>query len=205
MSGSGWAVAALAAALAIAGAAEAQDVPAGAPPSWPSLIRCAQLPDDDAQLACFKAAMKASGYAPKPAEVAAERHHRFGLSAPDLNLFRKKQAAEGESAAARPAAPAVAAAAPAPASEPVPPPPGVAPHPESEDDVFVRLERVALMPPNNQLLLVTADGGIWEQVDYDTVAPLPRQGQSMEIKKNMFGGYLCIFDKRQGVRCKRVH
>lgn len=208
MSGSGWAFAASLAALAAASVASAQDLPAGAPPSWPSLIHCAQLADDDAQLACFKAAMKAAGYAPKAAEVSAERHHRFGLSAPQLGLFKKKQAAEGESAAAHPAAPvavAEAAPAPAPAAEPAPPPPGVAPHPESEDDVFVRLERVALMPPNNRMLLVTADGGIWEQVDNDTVAPLPRQGQSMEIKKNMFGGYLCIFDKRQGVRCMRVH
>ncbi len=81
----------------------------------------------------------------------------------------------------------------------------MAPHAESENDVFVKLERVALMPPNNRMLLITADGGIWEQIDSETIAPLPREGQSMEIKKNAFGGFMCIFDKHQGARCKRVH
>lgn len=179
----------------VASSAMAQQAPSGPPPSWPALIHCDLQPDDAAQLACFKDAMKAAGYAPKAAEVSAERHHRFGLDLP----FRKKPAAESQSAAAVPAPPA------SPAAEPAPPPPGVAPHPESESDVFVKLERVALMPPNDRLLLVTADGGIWEQIDSETIAPLPKPGQSMEIKKNAFGGFMCIFDKRQGARCKRVH
>jgi len=193
---------AIPAVLLSASVAMAQDVPAGAPPAWPTLIHCAQLPDDDAQLACFKAAMKAAGYAAKPAEVTAERHHRFGLSMPDLNLLKKKQVEAGQAAAS---APAAAGPVGPPAAEPVPPPPGVAPHAESENDVFVKLERVALMPPNDRLLLVTTDGGIWEQTDSDTIAPLPKPGQSMEIRKNAFGGFLCIFDKHQGARCKRVH
>jgi hypothetical protein len=188
-----WVPAAFIAALQVAGAAMAQQAPSGPPPSWPALIHCAQLPDDD-QLACFRDAMKVAGYAPKPAEESATRHHRFGLSAPELNVFKKKQAGQG---------PAPAAA--SPPAEPAPPPPGVAPHAESENDVFVKLERVALMAPDNRLLLVTADGGIWEQIDSETIAPLPREGQSVEIKKNAFGGFMCIFDKHQGARCKRVH
>ncbi len=192
----------VAAVVTLSGAALAQETPSGAPPSWPALIHCAQLPDDDAQLACFKSAMKAAGYAPKAAEVTAERHHRFGLSVPELNVFKKRQAETGQSVAA---APAENASPGASAAEPAPPPPGVAPHPESEDDVFVKLERVALVPPFNRLLLVTADGGIWEQTDSETIAPFPKEGQSMEIKRNAFGGFLCIFDKHQGARCKRVH
>ena len=191
--------ASFAAASFVAAGAMAQEAPAGAPPSWPTLIHCARLLTDDDQLACFRAAMKASGYAPRPAEEAAQRHHRFGLSVPELNVFKKKQAEQGQSAATAPAP------APPSASEPAPPPPGVAPHAESENDVFVKLERVALMPPNNRMLLITADGGIWEQIDSETIAPLPREGQSMEIKKNAFGGFMCIFDKHQGARCKRVH
>lgn len=186
--------------LALAGAARAQEAPAGAPPSWPTLIHCAQLTSDDAQLACFKAAMKAAGYAPKAAEVTAERHHRFGLSAPQLGILKRKDKAQGEQTAAQGAPPPAATTAGA-----APPPPGVAPHVESENDVFVKLERVALLPPQNRLLLVTTDGGIWEQTDSEIIAPMPREGQSMEIRKNAFGGYLCVFDKHQGARCKRVH
>jgi len=192
----------IAAAVLSAQGALAQEAPTGAPPSWQVLIHCAKLADDAAELACFKAAMKSAGYEPRPAEVTAERHHRFGLSGLELGVLKKHKAAEGQSVAAGPAAEAPTTA---PAGEPAPPPQGVAPHPESEDDVFVRLERVALMPPNNRLLLITTDGGIWEQIDSDTIAPLPREGQSMEIKKNAFGGFMCIFDKRQGARCKRVH
>ena len=189
----------VAAAVLFAGGASAQQAPASAPPSWPALIHCAELPNDDGQLACFKAAMKAAGYAPKPAEVTAERHHRFGLSAPQLGLLKHKDKAEGERTAAGKTAPA-----PSPTAEPAPPPPGVTTHAENENDVFVKLERVALMPPYNRLLLITADGGIWEQTDSETIAPLPREGQSMEIRKNAFGGYMCVFDKHQGARCKRV-
>ena len=205
-----------ASAMLMGGAAQAQDAaPASAPPSWGTLIHCAKLPDDEGQLACFKAAMKAAGYSPNPREVTAERHQRFGLSAPQLGFLKHKSQAEGEQAGAGASAasapmPAMAAASPAPAppaakvAEAAPPPPGVKATPEDESHVFVTLERVAIMPPLNRLLMVTSDGSVWEQNDSETVAPMPRSGQSMEIRKNMFGGYLCIFDKHQGVRCARV-
>jgi hypothetical protein len=202
--------------VVMCGAANAEDAaPAGAPPSWANLIHCAKLADDEGQLACFKAAMKAAGYAPNPQEVTAERHQRFGLSAPQLGFLKHKSQAEGAQAGAGAGAAVAqpaAEAAPSPVTEPptaklaeaAPPPPGVKAAPEDENHVFVTIERVAIMPPLNRLLMVTSDGGVWEQSDNETVAPMPKGGQSLEIRKNMFGGYLCIFDKHQGVRCARV-
>ncbi len=196
----------LALAALMTGAAQAQDAaPSGAPPpSWQALIHCAKLPDDDSQLACFRAAMKAAGYEANPQEVTAERHHRFGLAAPQLGFLKRHSQAEGQAAGSQGATPPAAPPAQTSAAASPPPPPGLKAAPEDENHVFVQIEKIASEPPLGRMLIVTSDGGIWEQIDSETVAPFPKPGQSIEIRRNAFGGYLCIFDKHQGVRCARV-
>ena len=186
--------AALAAVLA-AGAASAQPAPgAGTPPSWDVLTHCAAMADEDARLSCYDAAMRAAGYAPKPAEVSAEKRRRFGLSFPEISLLRRhaKQAGAQTAAAAEPAA------APAAPAEPA----------RVEDDpnrVTVTLDVVATIQPSHRLALFTTDGAVWMQLDDETVSPFPKAGQTITIRRNPFGGYFCDFDKRNAVRCARKH
>jgi hypothetical protein len=183
---------ALVAALAVAGAAAAQTaVPSGPPPSWESLIPCAQKSDPVEGFKCYQAAMNAAGFTPNAQAVAAEKRRTFGLPLPSLHAHKKTETAQ----AGAPAAAATASASAQPAALP----------PEPEDQVTVTLESVAVTPPLNRLLLVTTEGAVWQQTDNDTVAPLPKPGQTMTVEKGHIDGFFCRFDKRTKVRCKRMH
>ncbi len=83
---------------------------------------------------------------------------------------------------------------------------GPAPPPEEpEDRVTVKLEQVALIPPLNHLLLITAEGAVWQQTDNETVSPLPKPGDPMTIIHGQISGYFCQFDRVTRVRCIRTH
>ena len=178
--------AALAAGLRWGASAHAQQASAArTPPSWDALVKCAEIGDDEMELACYRAAMRDAGYRPSEAAVAAQKRG-FGIN----SLLRRKKDDTSED---------VAEAGPR----------GAAPAgPESErldkDRVTAVLAQVAVIPPSNRLLLITTDGTIWEQLDTETVYPLPKKGQSFEIRRNKFGGWLCAFDKRNAVRCERT-
>jgi len=167
--------------LGLAGVAVSQDeAPAGTPPPWSTLVRCAQMANDDASLACFKSAMRAAGYAPKPEEVAAEHRHRFGLSLPQIGAMRHHAKEEGSQAAGGPAPPEV-----------------------NENEAIVTLARVATLY-DGKLLFITTDGAIWEQTDQTQVIPGPRQGATMRIHKGSLGGYFCDATAYKSVRCERT-
>ncbi len=175
------AIAAAAALMLGVNLAQAQETP-GTPPSWDTLVRCAQMPSEDARLACYDAAMRAAGFAPKPEAVTAEKHKRFGLSIPQVGLLKRHGKEEGAQAAgATPSAPAK----------------------ESEDEITVELAQVATLQPVGKLLLFTTDGQIWEQTDTDSVSPLPKSGDSIRIHKGRIGGYLCDVNNYKSVRCRR--
>ncbi len=194
----GTAAAAMAASLALGGAAFAQDAATQhVSPAWDTLVRCAEMTNDEAQLACYNTAMRQAGYAPKPETVAAasaERHRRFGLSLPSINLRKKHSSEEGAQAAA-----ATAPAQAAPETEASPQAPA-----EDENHVTVTLNQVIRTPPLNRFLFITSEGAIWEQKDDETIAPAPKPGQKMVIRRGRIGGFFCAFDKRNAARCERV-
>jgi hypothetical protein len=183
--------------VCLAGPAAAQTaVPSGPPPSWESLIPCAQKADPAEGFKCYQVALRAAGYVPNPQVVAEDRRRRFGLPLPSIgHKGPPKTEPKLAQAQAQPGPGPTAAAPRAPAAAPE----------ESEDRVTVTLEQVALIPPLNRLLLVTTDGGIWQQTDSETVAPLPRPGQTMTVLKGSISGFFCQFDKRTKVRCTRTH
>lgn len=180
-------------ALGAAGAASAQDAGApapGTPPPWDTLVRCAGMASEDARLSCYDAAMRAAGYAPKPAEVAAEHRRRFGLSIPQVNIIKHKGKEQGREAVAPSAPPGASPAEPAPAEE-------------NPDRITLQIQQVAVVQPGGRLLIFTADGQIWEQTDSDQLIELPRAGQEMRVRRNLLGGYFCDVTKYKAVRCKR--
>jgi hypothetical protein len=185
--------AAAAAAALAGGVAAAQDAGEHTPPNWPTLLRCAQMPAEDARLACYDAAMRAAGYTPNAEAVAAEKRKRFGLSFPQVSILKHREKETGEQAAG-------GAAAPTPSA---PSRRGRAPAAETEDEITVELTQVATLQPNNQLVMFTADGAIWEQTDSDQVDPVPKAGDTVRIHKGVIGGFLCDVNKYKSVRCKR--
>ena len=161
--------------VGMAPSALAQDQPQ--PPSWETLTHCADQPDAAKELECYRAAMKAAGYVRSPARVAAERHKTFGIELPGTHKAEKPKPSETAQAA----------------------PSGA----EDQDHISVKIVEVAYTKPLNQLLIVTDDGGVWEQTDTIPLTFTPKAGQSIEIRKTTFGGYFCKFDRTNSVRCVR--
>ena len=179
-------------ALSAAQAQEAPARPSGPPPSWDSLIPCAQKADPAEGFACYQAAVRAAGYAPNPEVAASERRRRFGMSLPFTHKEKPKAVARAERR-------------PQPGQTSASEPPAAPEASEDGDKVMVQLSQVAVIPPQNRLLLVTAEGAIWEQTDDEAISPRPRPGQSIQIEHTGFGGYFCRFDKLTKVRCTRTH
>ena len=174
---------ALAAGLAVSSlTAVAHAQGAGKPPSWDALVRCAQTPDESERLACYDAAMHAAGYAPDAAAVSAVHHKSFGLSMPKVNVFKQKKREEGAK---------IAGAAPAPIEE-------------SPNQIEVTIDQIAITQPAGKIVIFTTDGQIWRQTDTTAVNSLPREGDMMAIRKEVFGGYFCDITKYQSVRCSRA-
>jgi hypothetical protein len=163
--------------LALPDLGAAQPAPSTAPPGWPELLRCAAMTDAEEELACYRQAMRAAGFSPSPAAVAADRRRRFGAPFPRLGGWGGAPTAERPGAAGREAA--------------------------EDDEVSVTLVRVSFTPPGNRFLVVTEDGAVWEQIDNE---PLPqlRRGQTVVIRRTGMGGYFCRLDKHHSARCARA-
>jgi hypothetical protein len=188
---------------AIGGDAVAQAPPAGTPPAWEVLVRCAQMGDKGDRLACYDEAMRAAGYAPKPEAVAEAKRRFFGLKAPQINLLKHKEETQAAATAAPPPA-AAEAAAPARSKRGRARAEATARAPrENENQVVVTLAKIAVQG-TGKLLMVTDEGQIWEQVGDQPVGTLPKEGASMLIHRGSFGGYFCDVTKYISVRCTRL-
>jgi hypothetical protein len=53
------------------------------------------------------------------------------------------------------------------------------------------------------ILLISTDGAVWEQTDGDAIMSRPSPGDTVEVSKGMFGGYMCQVTRWQAVRCQR--
>jgi len=53
------------------------------------------------------------------------------------------------------------------------------------------------------ILLISTDGAVWEQTDGDAITNRPEPGDTVDISKGMFGGYMCQVSRWQTVRCQR--
>ncbi len=172
--------------LGVAGVALSQGSPA--PPSWSTLVRCAQNPSDDSRLACYDDAMRTAGYAPRPEAVAAEHRKFFGLSIPKIGALKRESGSENpQTAEAAPSAPGAAL------------PPAA---PVDKDRVTVVIDKVAVQG-DGRMLFITDEGSVWVQTDDTQFEPFPVSGQTMEIKRGKLGGYLCQASKYKAIRCVR--
>jgi hypothetical protein len=154
--------------LMFGAAAQAQQASA-APPSWDTLVKCAQIAQEDARLACYDEAMRAAGFQPKPEEVAAEKRKRFGLSLPQIGILKHHEKEEGEQAAGGAAAPQKSKREAKRVEE-------------SEDEITVDLTQVATLQPDNKLVLFTSDGAIWQQTDTTQITTMPQTTASASTR-----------------------
>ena len=54
-----------------------------------------------------------------------------------------------------------------------------------------------------KFIFKTTDGAIWRQLESDTYLRRPAAGDSMNIRKNALGGFLCKIGKAPSFRCKQ--
>ena len=178
-------------AFGLAVSALSQEAATPAPPSWQTLVRCAQMGDDDDRLGCYDDAMRAAGFAPRPEAVAQARRRLFGLTVPQLNILKgKPNKAEQEGAGEGRGKHAKRSGG------------GEAPK-EDQDNITVVLAKIASQG-DGRLLFITSDGQIWEQTETEPVAPWPKEGYAMPIHRNRLGGYFCDVSRFKEVRCRRV-
>lgn len=53
------------------------------------------------------------------------------------------------------------------------------------------------------VILTSTDGAVWEQTDGDPVNQRPQPGDTFEVSRSMFSGYMCHVSRWQAVRCQR--
>jgi hypothetical protein len=174
---------AVAGSVSVASIAVAQDAPPpGTPPAWDTLVRCAQTPDESARLACYDAAMRAAGYAPNPAAVAAEHRKTFGLAMPKVNVFKHKKQEEGAQAAGAQAAP----------------------EEENPNRIETTVDQIAITQPAGKIVIFTTDGQIWRQTDTTQINSYPKEGDKLVVHRGVLGDYMCDVNKYQSVHCVRA-
>ncbi|HTB69040.1 MAG TPA: hypothetical protein VK727_22660 [Steroidobacteraceae bacterium] len=141
---------------------------------WDAITRCAPLVDDGARHACLDDVLRKSGLMPNAARAAAPT---AAIAAP---------------VAAAPAAAAPTAAAATPSAKPAP-----------EDPIQVTLAGVK-RGADGTLLLNTTEGAVWRQIEPAALHPDPVAGDTLTIKRTVFGGYMCQSKKWIEFRCVRT-
>ncbi len=143
---------------------------------WDAVTKCAPLLDDGARHACLDEVLRKSGLMPDAARAAASRQ-QFGLPAP---------AGPASSAAAS----ATAVAAPSAKRAP-------------DDLIQVTLAGVK-RGGDGALVLDTTEGAVWRQIEAADLHPDPVAGDTITIKRTLFGGYMCQSKKWIVFRCVRT-
>jgi hypothetical protein len=58
--------------------------------------------------------------------------------------------------------------------------------------------------PEGEWILVLADGGVWRQTDSERLAPNPKEGSTVEIRKAAVGSFFMNIDGQRALRVKRT-
>ncbi|HEY6456877.1 MAG TPA: hypothetical protein VIY90_16500 [Steroidobacteraceae bacterium] len=151
---------------------------------WDAITKCASLVDDGGRHACLDDVLRKSGLMPAAARAATSRQ-RFGLPAPAV-------------AAAVAPAPVAVVAAPATAVAP----PSVK---RAADDLIQVTLAGVKRGGDGALVLNTTEGAVWRQIEAVDLHPDPVAGDTLTIKRTVFGGYMCQSKKWIVFRCVRTH
>ena len=173
-------VAAIVATAAVCGStAAAQQKPQQQerPAAFEALVKCRQIADDDARLACFDAAAAGLQEAADKRElvvvdreqVRKTKRSLFGLDIPNLNPFSGGK--------------------------------------DDDEDEVKSIESTvasARREGNGRWLVTLEDGSSWMQTDDNPLALGPRKGNKIKISKAAMGSYMMRVGSQPGVRVKRI-
>ncbi len=186
--------------------------------NWQEILACAREPSDARRHACMDAVLDRAGMlaeAQGRAVASAEEQRRtFGLSpAQQQEAGRPATQAQRPPVAAPapapvPAPPPAAASEPALARAPVPPPPALAPPAPPQaasadvDSIATTVSR-AFDPGNRLLVIITADGQVWQQSESKDIGLPPRPGVAFTVEQGALGSFTCRIGTARSFRCRR--
>jgi hypothetical protein len=175
--------------VGLGGTAMAADPP---DPALKGLADCAGVADLTAKAACYDAASAALSSAVKSGEIIivrkkeaqAAQRNAFGFNLPSLNIFDrvggggdKKEAKKDEKTGEVVATGGL--------------------------DALSTEIKSASQDGNGHWVITTVEGAVWRQTDNEVLAPRPRAGQKIEIKRAALGSYLLKIDRLPAIRVKR--
>jgi hypothetical protein len=177
-------------ALCIVTIAHAQ-TPSAAEAGWAKMTRCAAIGEDKARHVCTDEALREAGLLTEETKAAAKRK-AFGLQKPSDPL----------AAAAAPVARSPTNAPTAATSAPAASAPAAAEKKAEPEHLEVTLAKVE-QGGDGKLVLTTADGAVWHQVESGAIPQIPKPGATMKIEARSLGGFMCEPGKYVSFRCYR--
>ncbi len=160
----------------LSGPATAQASDAAA--NWKAMTKCAAIADDDARHECSDKVLHNAGLL-KSAETAASEAHKTAPSEPRkaANLATPEPRSRSVDERSRDK------------------------ESDKREPFHVTLTK-AEEAGNGKLFLTDTNGTVWRQLFSDSEIPRPKAGQSMKVRENVFGGYICRIGNWPSFRCK---
>ena len=167
-------------------------LPSSVQAKWDAITKCAPLVDDGARHACLDDVLRKSGLMPDA-----------GASCGESPAVWIAGAGGSGSGGAVPAAasPAVAAASVTPPAAAVAAPSAKHAAGRSDSGHAGRLSNEAA---DGALVLNTTEGAVWRQIEAADLHPYPVAGDTLTLKRTLFGGYMCQSKKWIVFRCVRT-
>jgi hypothetical protein len=158
---------------------------------WSAIEQCAQIDATEERHLCMDDVIRRAGLL-NDARLAETARREFGN--------------ENRAPVNRTPAPAPAPAAAPPAVAAVPPrtPPPAAPPRATDLDQLATTVTNARLGPDRRLVVVTAEGSSWTQVQSETFRTLPRAGDSFTIERTSLGSFRCRVGNSSVFRCRRA-
>ena len=188
----------------VPGALMAQGAAAGdAASHWSAIEQCARIDATEERHQCMDGVIRRAGLL-NDARLAETARREFGNeNRPVESRPAAPQARAAPAPLAGPAAAPVVAPSPAPALPPqaaAPPAPARA----ADLDQLVTTVTDARLGPDRRLIVVTAEGSSWTQVQSETFRTLPRAGDSFTIERGSLGSFRCRAGNSSVFRCRRT-
>jgi len=156
---------------------------------WQGVVRCADSRTAELRHACIDQVLREQGVLTREKEAAAERE-AFGARRP--------------APTASPVPPVVAQG-PATPARPIPTPadlPGPEATRERASTLVTEIARVE-QGADRKLIIITAEGAIWRQLETVEMRGAPRKGDAFTIEQAALGSYRCRIGRSLIFRCSR--
>lgn len=171
--------------LAATEPAVAQDAAA----NWAEIVRCGAIPKDKERHACADAVLERAGALASAKQrndaKVAENRETFGLQP----TRQREKPPVTVPVTVPPATPAAT-----PAAVPLPP--------AAADRIETTVAK-AFDPGNRLIVIITAEGAVWQQSELKDIGLPPRPGTAFAVDKGALGGFTCQVGKYKSFRCRR--